>query len=211
MLKRIVIAAAVLLSAAAPAARAQEPGEPTRAQETEDVLRPGDLIRLRIWREPDLSGDFLVKEDGVVVFPRLGELVVTNESPESLRERLLNEYRRYLRNPSIDLIFLRRVNIHGAVRNPGLYPLDPTMTIADAVALAGGAISYGQPDKVQLLRDGVVLTTRITQSTRIADLPIRSGDQIFVPERSWIERNSGIVASVVSATVSLVIALFINR
>src|SRR5690606_3186883 len=165
----------------------------------------------RSWREPNLSGVFIVKEDGVVVFPRLGELVVTNESPESLRERLLNEYRRYLRNPSIDLIFLRRANIHGAVRNPGLYPLDPTMTIADAVALAGGAISYGQPDKVQLLRDGVVLTTRITQSTRIADLPIRSGEQIFVPERNRIERNSGIVASVVSATVSLVIALFINR
>lgn len=170
-------------------------------------IRPGDLIRLRIWREPDLSGDYPVDERGVAVFPKIGPFELTSETPFTLQELLLREYRRYLRNPSIDVTLLRRINILGAVRNPGLHPVDPTMTIADALALAGGNAPYGDPQKVQLVREGEQITTRITQSTRIADLPIRSGDQLYVPEKSWFSRNSGIVATALTAAVSLVIAV----
>mgnify|MGYP001170067957 FL=1 len=176
----------------------------------DQLLIPGDMIRLRIWREPDLSGDFIVDENGVVVFPKIGPFVVTNHSPETLRAHLLSAYRVYLRNPSIDIMPLRRVNILGAVRNPGLYPVDPTMTLADAVALAGGAMPHGDPDKIELIRNGHRLTTRLGQLTRIGDLPIRSGDQIFIPERSWVSRNQGLIAAGLSAGVSLFIALFLR-
>lgn len=176
----------------------------------EQLLIPGDVIRLRIWREPDLSGEFTVDENGVVVFPKIGPYVVTNHSPETLRAQLVSAYRVYLRNPSIDIVPLRRVNVMGAVRNPGLYPVDPTMTLADAVALAGGAMPHGDPDKIELIRDGYRLTARLGQLTRIGDLPIRSGDQIYIPERSWVARNPGLIAAGLSAGVSLFIALFLR-
>lgn len=187
--------------------RAQEPLGDTAVTQT---LRPGDVVRLRIWREPDMSGEYVVDESGTVVFPRVGEYQVLRDTPESLTSRLLEDYRQYLRNPSIDITVLRRVRIIGAVNDPGLHMLDPTVTIADALAEAGGATSQGDQNKVRIIRDGQELAVDIRTDQRIADSPIRSGDQLFVPERSWISRNQGLVAATVSASVSLIIALFIR-
>ena len=176
------------------------------ADDAAQVLQPGDLVRLRIWREPDLSGDFLVGTDGVVVFPLIGPRQVMDRSPDALKVELVEAYAEYLRNPSIEVLPLRRVNIYGAVQQAGLYPVDPTMTLYDALALAGGPTTNGDPDKVELVRDGERVKAKLARDTRIAELPIRSGDQLFVPERSWFSRNTGLVATMISATVSLIIA-----
>ncbi len=182
------------------------------SQQAESVsyIRPGDVIRLTIWREPDMSGEFVVAQTGTVVFPRVGNYEVLGDTPASLQERLLADYRVYLRNPSIDMTVLRRIRIIGSVTNPGLHLVDPTITVADALALAGGATPQGDPDKVRIIRDNEEIAIDVRDGTRIADSPIRSGDQIFVPERSWISRNQGLVAATLSASVSLVIALFIR-
>ena len=202
------LAVALALASAAPAFA--QPAPDSTGTDTSSVLRPGDLVRLRIWREPDLSGDFPVDEAGVVVFPKIGPLGVTDEAPESLKSKLVSAYQRYLRNPSIDVTMLRRVNILGEVRNPGLHPVDPTMTVADAIALAGGVTPMGSADKVEVRRGGAKLSAKLSSRTRIADSPLRSGDQIYVRERSWVSRNTGIVATGLSASVTLIIALFIR-
>ncbi len=168
------------------------------------------MIRLGIWREPDMSGEFQVDEAGVVVFPRLGEVRAVDYTPESLRAYLLVEYRRFLRNPSIDIVVLRRVRIMGAVQNPGLYSVDPTVSIADALAMAGGATPLGDPTQIRLLRDGGELRATVSESTPISDSPIRSGDVIFVPERSWWQRNQNLVRGIIAAAASLTIALFLR-
>ena len=192
---------------AAPTARAAESPVDTAAAQ---LLRPGDVVQLRIWREPDLSGEYQVDETGTAVFPLLGDMRVTELSPAALKERLVDGYTEYLRDPAIDITLLRRVNVLGSVTRPGLYRVDPTMTVADAIALAGGATPAGDPDKVRLLREGDVLTAKLSRRTRISELPIRSGDQFYVPERSWLARNSNIVAAAITGSVSLVIALIIN-
>lgn len=203
---------AVLAAACATAPRAaQEPG--VKASE-DDTLRPGDIVRLRIWRENDLSGDYQIDYDGVVVLPKLGPLVATEEPPAQLEQRIVEMYGRYLRNPSIEVFFLRRVNVQGAVMRPGLYPLDPTMTVGDALALAGGPTPTGKPSEVQLLRGGERVTIAFDQSTRIGDLPIRSGDQLYVPERSWFVRNQGLVSAFLGAATTIMITVFtyvVNR
>ncbi len=199
----MVLAAALVVSPA----RAQTPDAPKHDR----TLRPGDVVKLRIWREPTMSGEYPVDEAGVVVFPRVGEYHVLEDTPESLRERLLVDYRKYLRNPSIEVTVLRRVRIMGAVNSPGLYPVDPTVTLADALAMAGGATPIGDPDKVRIIRNGAEVAVNLAQNTRIADSPIESGDQIYVPERSWFSRNSNVVATSIAASVSLIIALFIRH
>jgi polysaccharide export outer membrane protein len=65
----------------------------------ETALRPGDLLRLKIWREPDLSGDFTVTEPGVVTLPRLGVLSVTGVPVAQLQAQVIAGYRGDLRNP----------------------------------------------------------------------------------------------------------------
>lgn len=175
------------------------------------VLRPGDLIRLKIWREDSLSGDYVVDEDGVVVLPLLGPRVVTGLSPDSIKVALVEEYAEYLTHRSIDVIPMWRINVLGAVNKPGLYPVDATMTIADVLALAGGATSQGKTDKFELIRDGVTISARVTQQTLVGQLPIRSGDQLFVREKNWISRNAGVVGTIISATVSIILAVTRNK
>jgi protein involved in polysaccharide export with SLBB domain len=128
-----------------------------------------------------------------------------------LKPEIVSEYQKYLRNPSIEITFLRRVNVLGAVNEPGVYPVDETMTIANVLALAGGTSHDGKPDEVQLHRDGRKLVTKITQRTRVADLALQSGDQLYVPERSWAARNSPLVAAFVSGLVSVAIAVIVQN
>ena len=173
------------------------------------VLRPGDVVRLLIWREEEFSGEFPVAQDGSVVLPRLGRQDVRGETPDALRAKWLKEYERFLRNPSIEITFLRRVTVLGAVREAGLKLVDPTMTIAQALAMAGGTTPDGATDRIVLMRDGEPIQT-VSERTRIAETPLRSGDQLFVPDRSWVSRNTGIVTALISGAVSVVVALLVR-
>ncbi len=167
------------------------------------VLRPGDSIKLLIWREPDLSGSYTVDEKGLATLPLLGTLPVAGVNPDVLRAQLLEGYRKYLLNPSIEVVFMHRVRILGAVLKPGLYPVDATMTVADALALAGGPTEGGSKDKVDILRDGQRVQTDVRQDTPLAATPLQSGDQLFVPERPWLTRNPAIVPTLISGGFSI--------
>jgi protein involved in polysaccharide export with SLBB domain len=160
---------------------------------------------LKIWREPDLSDTVKVDNDGVAVFPKLGPVEVTGIRPDSLERLLVSRYSRYLQNPSIRVSILRRITIWGAVTRPGPYPVDLTMTIPDALALAGGATSEGKTDKVELRRGSTRTVVDLSGGTRrVGDLSLHSGDQLFVPQRSWAGRNAGLIVAVLGTVTSLV-------
>ena len=73
------------------------------------TVRPGDVVRLRIWQEPDLSGDFTVHETGTVVVPKLGPVQAGGMRDAALREALVEGFGRYLNHTSIDVTVLRRI------------------------------------------------------------------------------------------------------
>ena len=204
----LTIFGVALLCATTSMVRAQTPPAPASAVPSGwagQPLRPGDVVRLRIWREPDMSGDFPVNEAGMAVLPRIGRTQVTEELPAALEARLIREYARYLQHSSIEVSLLRRIQVLGAVRTPGLHPVDATMTLSDVLALAGGATTQGDPDRVEVMRNGQRLSTRLSVHTPIASSAIQSGDQIFVPERNWLSRNSAVFAA---GLTSLIIAFF---
>jgi polysaccharide export outer membrane protein len=171
-------------------------------------VQPGDLIRLKVWREPDMSGDVVIDAAGEAIFPRIGRIVVTGWAPDSLRRFLVASFSRYLKNPAIDITVLPRVTILGAVRTPGVQNLDPTFTIADAVALAGGATPDGQQDNIELRRRGAKMPVKLSLGERLSDTPVQSGDQLIVPERSWLSRNPGLMLGVISAATSIMYFIF---
>jgi polysaccharide export outer membrane protein len=121
------------------------------------TLQPGDLVRAQIWREGDLSGDFLVDQNGIVTLPLFGEQRVTGIPIGELRTVLLQQYRVELRNPSINITPLRRVNELGEVTNPGLYPVDPTVSLVEVVAQAGGATELGDIRRIRIVRGEKVI------------------------------------------------------
>jgi polysaccharide export outer membrane protein len=174
---------------------------------SQSAPRPGDVIRMRIWREPDLSGEFTVNELGDVVLPKLGTMHVSDISADSLRLRLVSSYTQFLRDPAIDVVVLRRVKVTGAVKNPGLYPADATMKLGDLVALAGGATPEGDLHKVRLSRAGDAHLVEVDLDQQLAESPVRSGDQLEVMERSWYKRNTGLLATTVSTAGFLIVTI----
>jgi polysaccharide export outer membrane protein len=207
----LVLLMSGVVGAAVQPASGQVSEDPQELFSGQAFIRPGDYIRVFIDREPSMSGEFLVDAAGFVVFPRIGEVRVIEETAESLEAKLVSEYRVFLRSPAIEVTVLRRVNITGSVGRPGVYNLDPTMTISDALAEAGGVTPQGDRDDIQILRDGQRLTTRLGEQTAIGESIIRSGDQIYVPERSWVARNAAVVAATITAVSAILIAAFINK
>ena len=197
---------AILLTMAPGIALSQSgPNGADSARSSSSSLGPGDFIRLKIWREPDLSDTVQVDNDGVAVFPKLGPMRVTGIGPDSLERLLVRDYSRYLQNPSIRITVLRRIAIWGAVQRPGTYPVDLTMTIPDALALAGGATPDGKADKVELRRGSARKVVDISGKTeRVGDLSLRSGDQLVVPQRSWVSRNPGLIMAAIGTVTSVV-------
>jgi protein involved in polysaccharide export with SLBB domain len=185
--------------------------QPSDSSASIAVLRPGDVIRLKVWREPDWSGDFEVQPSGQAILPRLGAIDVSSMSPDSLTRFLVDSLGRFLRNPSIQVNLLRRIRILGAVKNPGLYPVDPSITVVDALALAGGATSEGKPDRVVLRREGEKINVSLNKNTRLGDTPMRTGDQLFVPQRGWVSRNSTLVVAGLSTATTVIVALLLRQ
>ena len=173
----------------------------TAAQTDEAIgsvgVYPGDVVRVMIWREPDLGGEFAVDDRGVLTLPMIGEQSVAGLTVEELRAHLVDQYRVNLRNPSISVTPMRRVQILGEVNRPGQYNLEPTISLAGAIAMAMGANPQGDLNRIRIVRDGEVVVTRVSASETLTGVEIRSGDQIFVGQKSWFARNS--VAAITAA------------
>jgi polysaccharide export outer membrane protein len=201
------LSALLLAALALPAvARAQEPAGAPEAR-----LVPGDVIRLNIWREPDLTGEFLVHEDGAAVLPKLGSIHVIDYTPTELKTRVVEEYSKTLRNPSIEVVVLRRILISGEVSNVGVYPVDPTMTLVEALALAGGPTPAARNDRVFLIRGEREIEIDMDEAPEVRNLALRSGDQLLVPASSTWVRNWKLLVGMVSSTISLAILLTRDR
>jgi protein involved in polysaccharide export with SLBB domain len=206
-----VVLAVTVLGSITPSLKAQSATtrvDSTQAARAGYTLRPGDIIRLRIWREPDLSGDFPVDEFGRVNLPLIGMYTVTNETREVLHQRLLSAFKKSVENLSMDVVFIRRVPVVGAVRTPGLYPIDPTMTVGDAIALAGGATGDGEDAKIRLMRSGRSIIADVDAALLVSELPIERGDQLYIPpNEGFFDRNPWIIGTAIQSLVTLTAAI----
>jgi protein involved in polysaccharide export with SLBB domain len=167
-------------------------------------LGPGDGLRLRIHREPDLSGEYVVDERGVIVLPKIGEYKVTGIPADSVRGAIRVALKQFLATESIEITPFRRVAVTGAVIKPGLYPVDPAMSVADALILAGGVAPTGKPRVVELRTAGAREGTEIPAETRVWDTGAGGTRQLFVPQKPWAQRNGTLLASL---TISSITAL----
>ena len=180
-------------------------------QGPEARVNPGDRIELRIFEEEEMSGEYPVDDEGFVVLPKLGRLEVADvpvgDLPAFLRER----YTEYLRNPSVDARVLRRIGVHGEVNEPTLYWLDVTMTLRDAIALAGGVTDEGNPNRILLVRGDDRLQFEGYGRSALLAVGLRSGDQIIVDRRSWISLNAPFVISAGISVLSVLSAVLVTR
>ncbi len=208
---RILLAALLVATAATTSGQVRDQSGSQRPHGVEEALIPGDAIRLRFWREPGFSGDYPVDEAGGVVLPLLGVLNVTGVPASELKRQLLEGYELELRNQDVQITMLRRVRVLGRVAEPGLYHVDATMTLGDAIALAGGGSPGSRLNDIRILRNGTEVRSNLEVSARVAE-QVRSGDQIMVPQRSWLARNTGfLLGALISASAILISAAVYSR
>jgi polysaccharide export outer membrane protein len=170
-----------------------------------DALVPGDAIRLSSWREPQIAGVYTVDETGMVALPMIGPRKATQLPAQEFKRQLEAEYAKQLRNQEAQITTLRRVRVLGAVKNPGIYHVDATMNLADAIALAGGATHDGKLQSVRILRGGKEIRLDLMSQARLEEY-VRSGDQIMVPQRSWMARNGVYLAAATISAIGILLA-----
>lgn len=170
-------------------------------------LRPGDMVEVLVWRNEELSGEFMVDDEGRLVHPLYRDVRVSDVPLDQVEDRLGTFLQRLEANPQFTVQPLIRVSVGGEVRNPNLYNLPPSTSVVEAVAVAGGANNLGKWDDVRLIRDGSSFKLDLTSpSTHLEGMVIQSGDQVIVGRRSTVFRDVvGPLASVVAAIAGLMV------
>jgi polysaccharide export outer membrane protein len=157
-------------AAPAPAAAADSPtrtGEvaaartPTRAATTtptqpEYRIGSGDKLQINVYKEADLTQALQVRPDGRITMPLVGDLAAAGQTPMQLQRRLAESLREYVSNPVVTVMVVevadRVVYVMGEVNTPGAVPLKGSMTVLQALAVAGGFKDFANKGGIKVLR-----------------------------------------------------------
>jgi protein involved in polysaccharide export with SLBB domain len=199
--KRLLFAFAAIFAAST--AEAQTPIDLSN-----QGLAAGDQIRITVWRNAEMSCDCTVAGNGTLVHPLYREVQVIGVPLSTVEERLRTFLARYTQTPQFSLQPLLRIVVGGEVRTPNIFSVPPETTIAQAIALAGGATERGQLDKVKVIRERQEIKMDVSRPDSDAGaLQIRSGDQILIGRRgrSALEYISPITSTIaaIAAVVSI--------
>jgi polysaccharide export outer membrane protein len=152
------------------------------AEEAEYRLGAGDQVRVTVFGQQDLSGEFTVDGGGVVSLPLIGNVPAGGATVRELSTRIADKLQPdYLRNPrvNVEVLNYRPFYIIGEVNQPGSYPYVNGMTVVNAVALAGGYSYRASESSITITRGGAE-GQRFSAGPTSQVLP---GDIINVPER----------------------------
>ena len=145
-------------------------------------LGSGDKLRVIVFGEPDLSGEFDVSGSGKVALPLIGQVDAAGRTLSEFEAAVIAKLMEgYLNNPrvSVEVMNYRPFYIYGEVGNPGQYPYTNGMTALNAIAVAGGYTYRANTDQIYITRgDGAEQTYPASQAVKV--LP---GDVVRVPER----------------------------
>lgn len=163
---------------------------------TDDTtLGPGDVFSVRVYGEESLSASHRVAPDGTISFPLIGTVEVMGLEPPQVAERIQTALRaqNFLKDPHVSVYVeeysSKRVSVVGAVTNPGTFPLQPGMTVVQAISMAGGFSSLADRNATMVTRRVGSETVRYRVPVRrvtsgeAKDIEVAAGDIIFVPER----------------------------
>lgn len=173
------------------------------------TLQPGDEVRIRVFRDSEMSGEFGIGPDGSLVHPVWRNVKVTGISLSDVETRIRTYLQRYQTEPQFVAEPLFRVTIGGEVERPALYFLAPDVTIGQAVAIAGGATERGKHDQVRLLSGGQLRSIKLDGNDPTANLPVRSGDQLIIEKRGSVFRD--IIAPLIAVAGSAAAIINVTR
>jgi polysaccharide export outer membrane protein len=184
------------------------------ATPTEYTLRPGDVLQIIVWGQAAYSGQFKIDETGRFQYPVLGELDTNNKPLRQIRDELRTGLAEIFNQPFVTISPQFNIAVLGEVNQPGLFAVDPTLTVLDIVAMAGGPSPNGNINNIRLMRAGQAMNLSF-QADRVGartlqDVGLQSGDQIMVPRRGFTGDDLRTLLNVVQVGLSIAIVFLVR-
>jgi polysaccharide export outer membrane protein len=190
MQKLLVIAAVLALGAAilVPPALAQDSSGGSY------TVKPGDVLEVSVWKEPDLQREVLVRPDGHFSFPLAGDIDATGKTVERLRQEISGLLQKYIPDlvvtVTVTQIHGNKIYVIGQVTRSGQFEVNPQVDVMQALSMAGGTTAYAALDNIIILRrDASGMQHRIPFNYKEVasgrsleqNILLNSGDIVVVP------------------------------
>lgn len=197
------VCAALLLAAVSVSGQETRPAKPEAAKPdvakvpetgagvdpTSFVIGPEDVLFIRVWRDNDFSGPAVVRPDGRITMPLIGEIPAAGSTPAQLGGVIAEKLVKYINKPDVTVI-VQSVNskkyyITGEVNSGGAFPLVVKTTVLEALGKAGGFREFANVRKIVILRNGKRIPfnyKEVTQGKKMEqNIILEPGDYIIVP------------------------------
>jgi polysaccharide biosynthesis/export protein len=153
---------AVALACAVPA-MAATPTPPPPAAPTSSgppveayTVKPGDVLSIAVWKEPDLQGPVLVRPDGSFSFPLAGQIDARGKTVAELQQTVTERLKKFISDPvvtvSIAEVKGNKVYVLGQVNKPGEFIVNPRVDVMQALSMAGGTTAFAALGEITILR-----------------------------------------------------------
>jgi polysaccharide export outer membrane protein len=161
----------------------------------EFVIGPSDGLKITVWKNPELSGDAKVRPDGTITLPLIGDVQAAGRTPGELKAAITQKLAAFVKEETATVtIAVTEVNsyrftVSGNVERGGIFTSKYFVTVAEALAMAGGLNKFAAAHKLVLMRSESGRARRIPLDfERISsgehpeeNLALLSGDTLFVP------------------------------
>lgn len=168
------------------------PAPPAAAANDTYVIGANDVLSVTVWKEPTLSGSVLVRPDGMISIPLVGDIQAAGLTPLRLADQITTKLKKYVQDPNVSVvvssIHSKMIYLIGEVGKTGPIEMSPDMTLLEAISSAGGLSEFANKKKIYILRDQGGKRERIPvhykgalAGNRALDLALKPGDTIVVP------------------------------
>jgi polysaccharide export outer membrane protein len=156
-------------------------------------IQPGDVLEVSVWKEESMLRQVLVRPDGGLSYPLVGEVQAAGKSVGELQELITERLTRYIPDPvvtvSIQQLSGNKVFVVGRVQRPGEFVANRYMDVVQALSVAGGMTPYAASNKIKVLRreDGKLTAIpfkygEIEKGVNLEqNIILQSGDVVLVP------------------------------
>ncbi|MBW2542753.1 MAG: polysaccharide biosynthesis/export family protein [Deltaproteobacteria bacterium] len=192
------VAAAVIAGVAAAAAIGCATPTPSPAVDVPVSYRVGapDGLRISILPEPAIEVDAVVRPDGMITIPLIGDVAAGNRTISEITAEIEERIARYKRDPHVNVALAAAAStdivVLGEVRRPSSFPLVKETRVVEAIGLVGGTTEYGSDSYIRVIRteDGETKVIRVNlNAIRRGDLSTNlmliPGDFVYVPPTLW--------------------------
>jgi polysaccharide export outer membrane protein len=157
------------------------------------LLQPGDVLAISVWKEDDLTNNVIVRPDGRITFPLVGETTAAGNSIEAVRQEITGKLKKYIPDPvvtvSIQKLSGNIVYVIGKVNRPGQFELLRDVDVMQALSMAGGTSTYAALNKIKILRreNGKLTATpfeygEVEKGEHLEqNIILKAGDVVVVP------------------------------